>query len=65
MKIFYLIFILLSANIYSQENCLISVSGKVIDGKTKEPISGVLIKEVNSQKFSVSDENGNFILENL
>ena len=65
MRIFYLIFILLSANIYSQENCLISVSGKVMDGKTKEPLSDVLIKIVDSQKFTTTDEEGNFTLDNL
>ena len=65
MRIFYLIFILLSTNIYSQENCLISVSGKVMDNKTKEPLSDVLIKIVDSQKFTTTDEEGNFILENL
>ena len=65
MRIFYLIFILLSANIYSQENCLISVSGKVMDNKTKEPLSDVLIKIVDSQKFTTTDEEGNFTLDNL
>lgn len=62
---FLFIFFTIQNNLYSQQDCSYEISGIVFDKENNEPIPGVLIKETNSQKFSVSDENGNFILENL
>ena len=62
---FLFIFFTIQNNLYSQQDCSYEISGIVFDKENNEPIPGVLIKETNSQKFSVSDKNGNFILENL
>ena len=62
---FLFIFFTIQNSLYSQQDCSYEISGIVFDKENNEPIPGVLIKEINSQKFSVSDENGNFILENL
>tara|TARA_A100001011_G_C14307549_1_gene843881 strand:+ start:732 stop:3125 length:2394 start_codon:yes stop_codon:yes gene_type:complete len=67
MRIFFLIisFIIINSNIYSQNDCSLSVNGKVLDSKTKEPLSSVLIQIDKFQKFAITDEEGNFVLDNL
>ena len=61
--IYFLLF--LSLDVHSQNSCDNSISGKILDSDTQKPLSDVLIKEINSDKFSISDVNGNFLLENL
>ena len=67
MRIYFSIifFILINTDVYSQEDCSLSVFGKVLDIKTKESISGVLIKIIESEKFTTTDEEGKFRLDNL
>ena len=67
MRIFFLLtlFILINRDIYSQQNCALSILGKVLDNDTKKPLSGVLIKIIDSQKFTTTDEDGNFSFDNL
>ena len=67
MRIFFLLisFIIINSNIYSQNDCSLSVNGKVLDSETKEPLSSVLIQIDKSQKFAITDEEGNFVLDNL
>ena len=67
MRIFFLLisFIIINSNIYSQNDCSLSVNGKVLDSETKEPLSSVLIQIDKSQNFAITDEEGNFVLDNL
>ncbi len=67
MRILFLLisFIIINSNIYSQNDCSLSVNGKVLDNETKEPLSSVLIRVDQSQEFAISDEEGKFILDNL
>ena len=63
---------------FSQDICDKSISGKIIDNETKSPLSDVIVRSISdpqvygnrvlynsSGKFSISDENGNFLLEDL
>ena len=67
MRIFFFIifFIIINSNIYYQNDCSLYVNGKVLDSKTKEPLSSVLIQIDKFQKFAITDEEGNFVLDNL
>ena len=67
MRILFLLisFFIINSNIYSQNDCSLSVNGKVLDSETKEPLSSVLIRVDQSQKFAISDKEGKFILDNL
>ena len=67
-----------SLEVQSQDICDRSISGKIIDNETKSPLSDVIVRSISdpqvygnrvlynsSGKFSISDENGNFLLEDL
>ena len=67
-----------SLEVQSQDICDKSISGKIIDNETKSPLSDVIVRSISdpqvygnrvlynsSGKFSISDENGNFLLEDL
>ena len=56
MKLICSNFIIINSNIYSQNDCSLSVNGKVLDNETKEPLSSVLIRVDQSQEFAISDE---------
>ena len=64
MRFSFIFFLLLSLNSYSQD-CNISLRGKVLDNDTKENISGVVIQVIDSDIFTVTDEVGNFVIDNL
>ena len=64
MRLSFIFFLLLSLNSYSQD-CNISLKGKVLDNDTKENISGVVIQVIDSDIFTVTDEVGNFVIDNL
>ena len=68
----------LSLNVKSQNPCDRSISGKIIDKETKKPLSDVIVRVISdsqvygnrfiystSDKFSISDEYGKFLLEDL
>ena len=70
--------LLLSLDVQSQDICDRSISGKIIDNETKSPLSDVIVRAISdpqvygnrvlyssSDKFSISDENGKFLLEDL
>ena len=70
--------LLLSLDVQSQDMCDRSISGKIIDNETQNPLSDVIIRVISdpqvygnrvlynsSDKFSVSDENGKFLLADL
>ena len=61
----FLFFLLMSISSFAQE---INISGKVIDGKTQQPIERVLVKVVHSDGkrvtfFTQTDKNGMFIIK--
>ena len=70
--------LLSSLDIQSQDICDRSISGKIIDNETKSPLSDVIVRSISdpqvygnrvlynsSGKFSISDVNGKFLLEDL
>ena len=67
MRIFCLsfLFLFVNNNLLSQDNCEKVISGKVLDIEKNEPLSGVLIRIFDSENFTISDDNGNFFLEDL
>lgn len=75
--IIYLL-LFLSLDIQSQIPCDRSISGKIFDNETNSPLSDVVVRAISdpqvfgnrvlynsSDKFSISDENGKFLLEGL
>jgi iron complex outermembrane receptor protein len=75
--IIYILFFL-SLNAKSQNPCDRSISGVVVNKETNDPLSDVLIRAItdpqvfgnrvlynSSDKFSISDEYGKFLLEDL
>ena len=69
--IYFLLF--LSLDLQSQDTCDKTISGKIIDNETNNPLSDVIVRIVSnsqvfgnrilyssSDKFSISDDNGNF-----
>jgi len=70
--------LILSLDVKSQNLCDRIITGKVIDKETNNPISDVIVRAItdpqvfgnrvlynSSDKFSISDENGKFLLEDL
>jgi len=75
--IIYILFFL-SLNAKSQNPCDRSISGVVVNKETNDPLSDVVIRAItdpqvfgnrvlynSSDKFSISDENGKFLLKDL
>ena len=75
--IIYLL-LFLSLDIQSQNSCDRSISGKIVDNESNSPLSDVVVRAISdpqvfgnrvlynsSDKFSISDENGKFLLEGL
>ena len=75
--IIYLL-LFLSLDIQSQIPCDRSISGKIVDNESNSPLSDVVVRAISdpqvfgnrvlynsSDKFSISDENGKFLLEGL
>lgn len=61
--LFFLLFPFLGL---SQNNtCAHKIQGKVVDADTKEPIPHVTVQIKDSQKFTITDENGVFSIEEL
>ena len=72
------LFLFLSLDIQSQNPCDRSISGKIVDNESNSPLSDVVVRAISdpqvfgnrvlynsSDKFSISDENGKFLLEGL
>ena len=64
--------------VHSQNPCDRSISGKIIDNETNKPLSDVIVRAISdsqvygnrfiystSDKFSISGENGKFLIEDL
>ena len=75
--IIYLL-LLSSLEIQSQDICDRSISGRIINKETNNPLSDVIVRAISnpqvygnrvlynsSDKFSISDENGKFLLKDL
>ena len=67
-----------SLEVQSQDMCDRSITGKIIDNETQNPLSDVIIRVISdpqvygnrviysaSDKFSISDEDGKFLFEDL
>ena len=70
--------LLASLDVKSQDICDRSISGRIVNKETKNPLSDVVVRVItdpkaygnrvlynSSDKFSISDENGKFLLEGL
>ena len=56
---------MLSLDLQSQNPCDKTISGRVFDNETNNPLPDVLVRSENSDKISISDTNGKFLLEGL
>jgi iron complex outermembrane receptor protein len=61
LSIIYLSF---STNLYSQR-CNLSVSGKITDLHDESPIIGALVFIEGTNNFSQTDENGEYLIEEI
>lgn len=59
-KITILLILLLNISIFGQQTI---INGTIIDTKTKEPISEVIIKETNTNNFTETSKNGKFSIK--
>ncbi|MEM8847972.1 MAG: TonB-dependent receptor [Bacteroidota bacterium] len=59
-------FIFFSAlTVAQKEPCTFSISGKVLDSETKAPIPYVTVKVNNTDKYDITNKNGDFYIEGL
>ncbi|MFA9290650.1 MAG: TonB-dependent receptor, partial [Solirubrobacteraceae bacterium] len=68
MRFSFLVFFLFifSFGITAQNNsCNFSVSGKILDSETKEPITNVSVKIKGTEISTVSNNNGDFVINDL
>ena len=68
MKQTRLFFILLIIPVFmfsQNESCTFTISGKVLDAETKEPIPYAVIKVDGIEKYTTSDEEGSFKIDGL
>lgn len=65
LVIFLMINFLITLSAEAQSACTGTISGKIIDQETNEPIPVATIRILNSDKGTVSDENGVFTLKNV
>lgn len=62
-----MILLLVSADVMTaqQNRALFSISGKVVDAKTGEPVIGVAVNVEDTGIWAISDENGTFFLPDI
>ena len=60
--IYFVIFIISASSVLAENY---KISGRVLDAKTNEPLIGVNILITQTKLGTVTDVNGNFILNNL
>lgn len=62
-----MILLLVSADVMTaqQNRALFSISGKVVDAKTGEPVIGVAVNVEDTGIWAISDENGKFFLPDI
>lgn len=62
-----MILLLVSADVMSaqQNRALFSISGKVVDAKTGEPVIGAAVNVEDTGIWAISDENGTFFLPDI
>lgn len=61
----FFLFIWSLSAIAQEEPCPYTVSGKVMDIETKEPIPYVTVKVKDSEKYVLTDEEGHFLINDL
>lgn len=62
-----MILLLVSADVMTaqQNRALFSISGKVVDAKTREPVIGAAVNVEDTGIWAISDENGTFFLPDI
>lgn len=63
----FMILLLVSADVMTaqQNRALFSISGKVVDAKTGEPVIGAAVNVEDTGIWAISDENGTFFLPDI
>lgn len=66
-QILLMILLLVSADVMTaqQNRALFSISGKVVDAKTGEPVIGAAVNVEDTGIWAISDENGKFFLPDI
>ena len=66
-QILLMILLLVSADVMTaqQNRALFSISGKVVDAKTGEPVIGAAVNVEETGIWAISDENGTFFLPDI
>lgn len=66
-QILLMILLLVSADVMTaqQNRALFSISGKVVDAKTGEPVIGAAVNVEDTGIWAISDENGTFFLPDI
>ena len=59
------ILILIGCQLSIAQDCDLIVKGQILDKVSKEPIPNVVVKIKNTEKYTISDINGNFAIENI
>ena len=62
---FFVLILCLGQMATAQTNCSGQITGRILNGKTEQPIPIASIQVLNSTIGAVSDENGKFILKNI
>ena len=62
---FFVLILCLGQMATAQTNCSGQITGRILNGKTEQPIPIASIRVLNSTIGAVSDENGKFILKNI
>lgn len=65
LQSFLFLFLVLSAAVKAQEKCSFDVNGKVMDQESNEPIEGAYIWIKEIEKGAVTNQNGNFNINNV
>ncbi|MCB0572786.1 MAG: TonB-dependent receptor, partial [Phaeodactylibacter sp.] len=61
----WLLLIMVSPALRAQNQCSITLKGKVVDAHTREPIAFASVAILDQDIGTLADENGNYILPNL
>ena len=63
--VFLFSFLLIAANSFGQEECLLVLRGKVVHEENNEPIEGAYVWLIDSEKGAVTDSQGNFRISKI
>ena len=62
---FIIILLTIPSITFAKQDCSHTLSGRILDNENNESLSGILIRIIDSEKFAVSDKNGDFTFDDL